>query len=317
VNGVVESTPFLDATALIAPPDAAIEKGLLGLAFHPSFAQNGRFFVYYNAAQSNALTLVELARTPGDPDTASATPVRTFFSVVDGVQTNHNGGMLAFGPDGYLYVGVGDGGGAGDPNDYGQDLTVKLGKILRIDVDNYPAAPAGNVTGGDPDIWDYGLRNPWRFSFDRCKGDLYIGDVGQNTVEEIDVEPKGQGRRNYGWSVMEGSICFKPNQLPGCADPSLVPPTREYPHTAGCSVNGGYVYRGSAIPALRGTYLYCDYCANHIWSFVWKDGAVVSAAELPVLGVETLVAPSSFGEDASGELYVVDLGGVVYRLDPG
>jgi glucose/arabinose dehydrogenase len=320
-NGAVQPQPFLDISALTQQPEfQQDERGLLGLAFHPDYAQNGRFFIYYNSEQGSALTLAEFSRSQGDPDTANDTPERVFFTVPDGIQGNHNGGMLTFGPDGYLYVGIGDGGGMGDPNNHGQDIDIKLAKILRIDVDNYPAPPPGNLTGGDPDIWDYGLRNPWRFSFDTCTGDLYIGDVGQDSLEEVDVERAGQGNKDYGWSVMEGTSCFKANQAPGCDDPSLVPPVTEYSHQTGdgCSINGGYVYRGSAIPALRGTYLYGDFCSNRIWSLIWKNGAVMSEGELSedLNSAGMLQAMSSFGEDAAGELYVVDLAGTVFRIDP-
>lgn len=318
-NGVLSAQPFLDATAIINDPDyAQDEKGLLGLAFHPNYGSNGRFFIYYNAAQGSALTLAEMTAMPGNPDLAQSQPVKVFFSVSQGVQTNHNGGMLAFGDDGFLYVGVGDGGGSGDPNNHGQNIDVKLGKILRVDVDNYPAAPAGNLQGGDPDIWDYGLRNPWRFSFDRCGGDLYIGDVGQSSREEIDVQPAGQGPRNYGWSVLEGTYCYKPNQQPGCNAATLYPPVKEYDHNSGgCSVTGGYVYRGNAIPALRGAYLYADYCTREIRTLRWKAGTLSGESNLTAdLQSTTLLGISSFGEDASGELYVVDIGGTVYRIDP-
>ncbi|MCC6554431.1 MAG: PQQ-dependent sugar dehydrogenase [Polyangiaceae bacterium] len=320
-NGVLQPEPFLDISAIVQQVEyQQDERGLLGLAFHPDYAQNGRFFVYYNDDQGSALTLAEFSRSAGDPDTANGAPDRVFFTVTDGLQGNHNGGMLAFGPDGLLYVGIGDGGGSGDPNNHGQNINIKLGKILRVNVDTYPDPPPGNLPGGDPDIWDYGLRNPWRFSFDRCNGDLYIGDVGQNEFEEIDIERAGEGNKNYGWSVMEGTGCFKPAQAPGCDDPSLVPPVTEYTHSSndGCSVNGGYVYRGSAIPALRGTYLYGDFCSNRIWSLVWKDGALLSEGELSqdLDSTGQLQAMSSFGEDAAGDLYVVDLAGSVYRIDP-
>lgn len=323
-NGALESEPFLDATSLINDPDyPQDEKGLLGLAFHPSYAQNGRFFIYYNAAQGSALTLAELSRASNNPDKAEAgangqpAVKKVFFSVEEGVQTNHNGGMLAFSPkDGLLYVGVGDGGGSGDPNNHGQNIDVKLGKILRIDVDKHPMAPAGNLPGGDPDIWDYGLRNPWRFSFDSCNGDLYIGDVGQGLREEIDVEPAGQGNRNYGWSTTEGTVCYKPMQ--GCDMTGIELPAKEYDHNSGgCSVNGGYVYRGSKIPGLRGTYFYGDYCSKQIWTFVWKGGAAADGKEISgdLGALQLLQAPSSFGQDADGELYVVDLAGTVYRIE--
>jgi glucose/arabinose dehydrogenase len=225
--------------------------------------------------------------------------------------------MLAFGPDGYLYVGMGDGGAGGDPQNNAQNLNSKLGKILRIDVDGHPTPPAGNLIGGDPDLWDYGMRNPWRFSFDRATGDLYIGDVGQNTLEEIDVEPAGQGGRDYGWRIMEATQCFAPPT--GCDTSGLTLPVVEYGRDLGCSVTGGYVYRGSAIPGLVGRYLYGDYCSNRVFSFAWADGVVdpQSSSELtadldPDSRIQGL---ASFGEDAAGELYVVSLDGSVFRID--
>jgi len=319
-NGTLQNDPFLDISAIVQQVAfSGDERGLLGLAFHPDYAQNGRFFVYYTDDQSNGLTLAEFSRSAGNPDAANGTPDRIFFSIEDGLQGNHNGGMLAFDPAGLLYIGVGDGGGSGDQNNHGQNIDLKLGKILRIDVDAYPTPPAGNLPGGDPDIWDYGLRNPWRFSFDSCTADLYIGDVGQGSLEEVDIERAGQGNKNYGWSVMEGTMCFKPAQPPGCDDPGLTPPVTEYSHQAGegCSINGGYVYRGSAIPALRGTYIYGDYCSNRVWSLVWKNGNLMSEGELSedLDSTNMIQAMSSFGQDAEGEIYVVDLAGTVYRID--
>jgi glucose/arabinose dehydrogenase len=289
------------------------ERGLLGLAFHPGYADNGRFFVNYTNVDGDT-ELVELARS-ADPDVASPEPVRVFFTV-DQPFANHNGGMLAFGPDGYLYVGLGDGGSAGDPQDNAQGLDTKLGKILRIDVDAYPTPPPGNVAGGDPDVWDWGLRNPWRFSFDRATGDLYIGDVGQNALEEIDVEPAGEGGRNYGWRIMEGDRCFRPPS--GCDPTGLTPPVVSYDRDLGCSVTGGYVYRGGALPGLVGRYLYGDYCSNRVFSFRWSGGAAEAHVELtgdldPEGRIQGL---TSFGEDAAGELYVVSRDGSVFRIEP-
>jgi glucose/arabinose dehydrogenase len=336
VDGTLRTTPFLDISPIVAQwAYSGDEKGLLGLVFHPDYASNGRFFVYFNendrasGRRSGGLRLSEFRRSASDPDRAGSVPVRDFFIVSDGVQTNHNGGMLAFGPDGMLYIGVGDGGGASDPNRHGQNIAVKLAKILRIDVDAYPTAPAGNLPGGDPQIWDYGLRNPWRFSFDRCRGDLYIGDVGQSRREEIHIEPRGLGNRNYGWSIMEGTVCIDPGEAPGCTG-SFTPPVKEYGHGSGDgSVTGGYVYRGSNIPALRGVYLYGDFVSNRIWTLTWRRGSVVSESELTrdLQSADLLQGLASFGEDAAGELYVVDYapapnpgtagsGGRIFRIDP-
>ncbi|WP_437678009.1 PQQ-dependent sugar dehydrogenase [Sorangium sp. So ce131] len=330
-GGALQSGAFLDITSIVQQSEyAGDERGLLGLAFHPDYASNGRFFIFHNT-RARSTVLKEYRRSSDNPDLADPTPVREFFTVT-GLRGNHNGGMLAFGPDGMLYVGVGDGGSDGDaqdPDSNGQNIETKKGKILRIDVDNYPTPPAGNLTGGDPDIWDYGLRNPWRFSFDQCSGDLYIGDVGAKDIEEINIEPRGQGNRNYGWSIFEGSNCFQPTQEPGCDLPNHTLPVKELSHGTGDggSITGGYVYRGSNIPGLRGTYLYGDFSNNRIYSLVWKNGALVSSGNMSAnLGSEdTLQALASFGEDAAGELYVVDyavrnangtVSGRLYRIDP-
>jgi glucose/arabinose dehydrogenase len=318
-GGVLQPTPFVDLTALIKPPQYnEDEKGLLGLAFHPQYAQNGRFFVFYSSVQGAALTLAEMVRSPGDPDVATPTPVKIYFSITQNVQTIHNGGMLAFGPDGRLYVAVGDGGGVGDPLNLAQNLSTKLGKILRIDVDTHPTPPPGNMPGGDPDIWDLGFRNPWRMSFDRCKGDLYIGDVGEDNWEEIDIEPAGQGNKNYGWSILEGPECYKANQPPGCMSALLTPPAKSIMHGVGCTIISGYVYRGSAIPALRGKYLYGDLCMKRIAVLRWANGMVQDEQDL-TLDLDAwaqLHILASFGEDANGEVYVIDASGDVFRIDP-
>jgi glucose/arabinose dehydrogenase len=337
-KGTLVSTPFLDLSSIVFQPINQDERGLLGLAFHPDYAQNGRFFVYYTDKTTGNQVLAEYARST-DPDVAKPEAVDVLFSEPDS-QTNHNGGMLAFGPkDGLLYIGMGDGGGGGDDHGTfgnGQNLATKWGKILRIDVSTTPykipsgnitAIPSGNPTTGTlvPEIWDYGLRNPWRFSFDACTGDLYIGDVGQKLLEEIDVEPAGQGNKNYGWRTMEGDKCFHGVTLPlddKCDKTGLTLPVVAYPHKdtngddVGCSVTGGYVYRGSAIPALRGTYLYGDYCTGRIWSFVWANGSISSTMDLTDALDSGGISISSFGQDNRGELYLVDLRGSVYRIDP-
>lgn len=320
-DGVLQSTAFLDISELVRGyRNSGDEVGLLGLAFHPDYATNGRFFVYFNTRRGTQ-TLQEYRRSSTNPDQADPQAQKEFFSI-ETLVGNHNGGMLAFGPDGMLYVGIGDGGGTSDnpdANNNGQNINVKYGKILRIDVDNHPTPPPGNLTGGDPDIWDYGLRNPWRFSFDRCKGDLYIGDVGGRLFEEINIEPRGEGNRNYGWSVTEGTQCLKPEQSPGCDSPTITPPVEGYNHNLGDgSITGGYVYRGSKIPALRGAYLYGDFESNRVWTLTWKDNRVVSKSNLSQdLQSETLLEGlASFGEDAAGELYIVDYGGRIYRIDP-
>jgi len=321
-DGVLAAQPFLDLSPIVE--SGANERGLLGLAFHPDYGKNGRFFIYYTRKPDGSLVISECARDPGSQDKALAACLKDFL-VIPHSRTNHNGGMLAFGPDGYLYIGTGDGGGSGDPDENGQNTMAKLGKILRIDVDKYPMAPAGNLTTGDQDIWDWGLRNPWRFSFDRCAGDLYIADVGQGLWEEINVEPKSKGIVNYGWDTMEGKHCYDP--MANCDQTGLTLPVTEYAHddvVMDCSVTGGYVYRGTKIPALVGTYLYADYCSRRVRTLAWSNGAIVKEGEV-TQDLDTLTLTggiTSFGEDAAGELYlVIDNNqdgtlGKVYRIDP-
>ena len=315
-DGTTLPDPFLDISGVVQPRQFdGDERGLLGLAFHPDFAENGRFFLHYTDDADDHGHVVEFRRS-ADPDKAEPAATKDILQMTEKQVGNHNGGMIAFGADGFLYFGMGDGGGANDPDGNGQNLDTKLGKILRIDVDAYPTGVAGNLPGGNPHIWDYGLRNPFRFSFDRCTKDLYIGDVGQDEWEEIIVEPKGQGLKNYGWNVAEANHCFPPGAQ--CSMDGITPAVAEYPHSQGCSVAGGYVYRGSAIPNLVGTYFYGDYCSNRIWTLVWKDGALVSGPTDVSADLETsatLQAIASFGEDTAGEIYVVDLGGAIYRID--
>jgi len=308
-DGVLLDAPFADLSDRVS---CCGERGLLGLAFHPEYPENGRLFVNYTNTDGDT-EIVELARG-GSADVASPTIVRRFFTVAQPF-ANHNGGMLAFDPDGLLHIGLGDGGAGGDPEDNGQDLTSKLGKILRIDVDAYPTPPSGNVAGGDPDIWHWGLRNPWRFSFDRATGDFYVGDVGQNRLEEIDVVPAGQGGRNFGWRVMEGSQCFQP--LDACDTTGLTLPVVEYDREVGCSVTGGYVYRGGALPGLVGRYVYGDFCSSRVFAFRWRDGVASEQVELTSdLNPDGLIRGlSSFGEDAAGEIYVTSLAGSVFRIE--
>jgi len=312
-DGKRSPTPFLDISDLIT--SSGSEQGLLGLAFHPDYASNGRFFVYYTASNGdNTLARYNVSGTPDVADPASAT---VLFAQPD-FAANHNGGMLAFGPDGYLYVGLGDGGGGGDPQANGQKRSILLGKLLRLDVsgDKPYAIPPDNPwpTGADnarPEIWAYGLRNPWRFSFDRATGDLYIGDVGQNAYEEIDFQPAGaSGGLNYGWSLREALHCF---QADTCEASKMGDPVAEESHDQGCSVTGGYVYRGSAFPNLAGLYIFGDYCSGTIWS-LHRDAA--GAWEQRKL-LDSGLSISSFGEDAAGELYVLDLGGTLFRVTAG
>ncbi len=303
-----QSTPavFLNLTAKVL---SGGERGLLGLTFHPQFAANGRFIVSYTRKPDGAVTIAEYAVSSGDPNVAD--PAETVHLVIPKPFANHNGGMVEFGPDDYLYISTGDGGSGNDPNNRGQEITSLLGKILRIDVDTpsqsrtYSAPPSnpffGALTGAD-EIYAFGLRNPWRFSFDRETGDLYVGDVGQGAIEEIDLIGLGD---NAGWRVWEGTRCTSLD--PGLCDPQdYVFPITEYGHAGGrCSVTGGYVYRGTRASLPAGSYVYADFCTGEI--FVLESGAVSIA-------LDTALKVSSFGEDESGEIYVVGHGGTVHRI---
>lgn len=309
-NGKVLATPFLDLSKGIS---CCGERGLLGLAFHPEYKSNGFFFVNYTNPQGN--TVVARYKVSSDPDRADPASGQILLTV-EQPYANHNGGMLAFGPDGYLYIGLGDGGSGGDPQNNAQNLGSLLGKILRIDVNRREAGkaygipadnPFINRPGARPEIWSYGWRNPWRFSFDRTTGDLWVGDVGQNRWEEISFQPAGQGGGNYGWRIMEGTHCYNPSS--GCNKEGLILPVLEYGHDVGNSVTGGYRYRGKAIPALQGAYLYADFGSGRIWAATESGGKWVSRELL-----QTRMNPSSFAEDPEGELYVIDLGGLIYKL---
>ena len=320
-DGQVRPTPFLDIRALVG---CCGERGLLGLAFHPRYADNGYFFVDYTNTVGD--TVIARYRVSGDPNVADASSGVTLLTIAQPF-ANHNGGQLAFGPDGYLYIGMGDGGSANDPMCNGQRDESLLGKILRIDVDANAASPPFYgippdnpfaAPGGPRDeIWAKGLRNPWRFSFDRSTGDLFIADVGQGAREEIDLQPAGTpGGRNYGWKLMEGSICGGgessgcPTGVPACNSPAYTLPILEYPHSGGdCSVTGGYVYRGRQFPQLAGTYLYGDYCTGKIWGATSAAGSW--SARLFNRRASNL---TTFGEDASGELYVATETGLFARI---
>lgn len=306
-NGVLLDEPFLQITNI----DFEGEKGLLGIAFHPEFATNGRFFVHYNI--SNDTHIAEYHATPGS-DVADAAEVGTVIDVEQAPYGNHKGGSIEFGADGMLYIFLGDGGSGDDPQNRAQNLNSLLGKVLRLDVATLPGTPPpGNLPGGEPEIWDYGLRNPFRSTFDACTGDLYIADVGQFDWEEVNVEPKGQGNKNYGWRCKEG---FEDHITGGCDGKTFTDPVVTYPSPGQTSITGGYVYRGSNIPGLRGTYLYGDYLSAQIWSFVWDGSTATQQAELTddldTQGIDL----TSFGQDNAGEVYVVDGGGVIYRIDP-
>jgi glucose/arabinose dehydrogenase len=298
--------PFLDITGIVN--SRSFERGLLGLAFHPNFADNGMFFINFTNSGGNTVVAryqVSEDRNRADPGSAEILlTVRQPFN-------NHNGGMIAFGPDGYLYIGMGDGGSANDPDENAQNPETLLGKILRIDVDGGDpyGIPAGNAANGLPEIWALGLRNPWRFSFDRATNDLFIGDVGQNQWEEIHYLPAGtQGGTNLGWDYFEGSHNFEGDPPVGT---SFVSPIAEYSHSGThCSVTGGYVYRGAQLPAWQGIYLYGDYCSGYVWGAL--PGADGSWQTTQLFQMPAQI--SSFGEDESGEVYLVDLLGSIYQL---
>jgi glucose/arabinose dehydrogenase len=322
-DGETEPEPFLDIVDRVE--SGGNEQGLLGIAFHPDFAENGLFFVGYTARGGDGAgnNTVARFRVADDPDRADRESGAILLSVPDPFR-NHNGGLVAFGPDGYLYVGFGDGGASGDPEENAEDPSALLGKILRIDVDRPDAGqpygiPADNPfadgVDGAPEVWAYGLRNPWRFSFDRETGDLWIADVGQNAREEVNVQSaESAGGENYGWDLMEGSACFEDAACEATAeDLDLVLPVAEYGRDLGISVTGGYVYRGEAVPGLRGVYLFADFGTGLLWG-LGRDAAGEWVTSEPV---ETGINPSSFGEDAAGELYVTDLNGGLYRVTGG
>ena len=298
-NGQLLPEPFLNIVDRV--DDTSTEMGLLGLAFHPNYAQNGFFYVNYTGAGGN--TFISRFQTSGsyaDPSSESV------LLKVDQPFPNHNGGVLVFGPDGYLYAGLGDGGSQGDPFGNAQNLDALLGKILRIDVDSAQpyAIPPDNPFGNE--ILHYGLRNPWRISFDRLTSDLYIADVGQNTWEEIDFVPAGsRGGLNFGWNYYEGNHEYDPQAGGG----EFVPPVAEYSHAeGGCSVTGGYVYRGS-MPEWNGIYLYGDYCTGYVWGLINLNGQWQTK-----LLFEANVRITSFGQDQSGEIYMLGDSGEVYKL---
>ena len=310
-NGTLLTTPFLDISSRVA---GGYEQGLLGLAFAPDYGSSGRFYVYYVHTDGNER--ISRFHVSGNPDVALAVE-ETLLTVPDPNEF-HNAGMLAFGRDGMLYVAIGDGGGTGDPYDTGQDPSDLLGSILRIDVSGATgySIPAGNPFSppNRREVWCYGLRNPWRFTFDSSNGDLYIGDVGQDTWEEVDVATaaSGGGRgRNFGWSVKEGYSCYGASS---CNSTGLTDPVIVYDHPDGCTVIGGYVYRGNAMPGLRGTYFYADYCMGFVRSFVYSGGAATAETDWPAL--DPGVNVTSFGQDAAGELYLCTETGRVFKIVP-
>ena len=306
----VLANPFIDLSSLVSTNS---ERGLLSVAFHPSYESNGFFYVNYTNTDGD--TVIARYSVSSDPNVADQSSALVLLKITQPYQ-NHNGGQLQFGPDGYLYIGMGDGGSGGDPQNNAQNLGTLLGKILRIDVDGgVPyAIPANNPFVGNPEvldeIWAVGLRNPWRFSFDRQTGDLFIGDVGQATWEEVDFQPATSlGGENYGWRRMEGTHCYNPST--DCNDGTLVLPIIEYDHSVGCAITGGYRYRGRLNPALFGTYFYADYCTGLIWGATEDGNNAWMITEL----LDTDFRITTFGEDQAGEIYIADYqGGAIYHI---
>jgi glucose/arabinose dehydrogenase len=309
-NGTINTTPFLSLSSIIT---AGGERGLLGLAFHPDYATNGRFYVNYTRSGDGATVIAKYTVSTTDPNVANPASAEILLTIAQPF-SNHNGGSLNFGPDGYLYIGMGDGGSGGDPNDYGQNLNSLLGKMLRIDVDGETgyAIPADNPyvgIAGQDEIWAVGVRNPWKFSFDRLTGDIWIADVGQNAIEEINKASSTEAGLNYGWRCYEGNSAYNTS---GCgASSNYTFPIAQYTHasTGGCSLTGGYVYRGTAYPALQNKYVFADYCNNKI-GYIDVDGGPITWTANAFSGNVV-----SFGEDVNGELYWVGISnGVISRV---
>jgi glucose/arabinose dehydrogenase len=313
-KGKLVRTPFLNITDQV--DSSAEEQGLLGLAFHPKYARNGRFYVYHTNSSGDQEQVVEYRR--GANGRAKPDSARLLLSMAD-ERDNHNGGHMVFGPDGFLYIGTGDGGGAGDPDGNGQNRDSLLGKLLRIDVNSrapgkqYGIPPNNPFAGGGgaPEVYSYGLRNPWGFSFDRARGDIWIGDVGQNTIEEVDYRPRGGARGvNFGWNAFEGRSPFDGGgPVQGRAP---VRPVAQYTHDDGCSITGGFVYRGTRVPALRGRYVFADFCDGTVWTMRAGPKPGPKRDDTARLGV-TLSNVTGFGEGLNGDLYVL-ANGSLYRF---
>lgn len=318
-DGVMQNTPFINLANRVSQDilNGYSERGLLGLVFHPNYEENGFFFVNFTDSSGNS-HVTRYSVSTDNPDIAdpdSAVEILSFAQPY----ANHNGGNMAFGPDGYLYIGTGDGGSQNDPLDSGQNPGDLLASILRINIDDtqgdrFYRVPNDNPFFTDanvaPEVWDWGVRNPWRFSFDRITGDFYIADVGQNTWEEVNfiAAEDNTGGQNFGWPSFEGEVAYRNVSLYNPA----IEPIAVYDHASGCSVTGGYVYRGEAIPELQGTYLYSDYCSGIIWgayrdeTMTWQSGVIL----------DTDFQVSSFGEDEAGELYIVNYGGSILKIVP-
>ncbi len=309
-NFAAQKTPFLDITRRVG---CCGERGLLSVAFPKGYKGKGRFYVNYTDKSGD--TVVARYRVTSDPDRADPDSEEILLTVKQ-PYANHNGGQLAFGPDGFFYIGMGDGGSGGDPHGYAQNPGSLLGKMLRIDVESGakpyavpPGNPFINKAGFRPEIWAMGLRNPWRFSFDRQTGDLYLADVGQNKYEEVDFQQAGgKGGENYGWNIMEGAHCFKSSS---CDKTNLTPPVSEFGHDKGCSITGGMVYRAGEYQQLQGIYFYSDYCSGRVWGLrrpadQWLTKELLNSG----------LAVSAFGEDEDGNIYLADYDrGVLYKVD--
>lgn len=313
-SGAVLAAPFLDISARVT---AGGESGLLSMAFDPQYASNGFFFIYFTDLNGD-IAIERLRVSSGDPNLADPAALR-ILTIAHRDFANHNGGLVAFGPDGFLYIGTGDGGGGGDTLGNGQNLDALLGKLLRLDVSNAsavqpyavpPLNPFAGQAGRRGEIWAYGLRNPWRYAFDAASGLLYIADVGQGAREEVNVAAATTAGLNYGWNITEGTLCF-----PGdpCNTQGLTPPVLDYAHDAsgGCSITGGRVYRGSAIPELQGRYFYSDFCSGWLRSFAFANGNAAEQVDWNILNVGQIF---SFGEDAQQELYMLASTGSVYKI---
>ena len=314
-NGNLLATPFLDIRPLTTTSG---ERGLLSLAFHPQYASNGYFFIYYTNLAGD-IVIERRQVSAGNANVADPLSALTILTIPHPTFNTHCGGLLSFGPDGYLTAGTGDGGSAGDPPGNAQNTNVLLGKLLRLDVNASTVAqpyaiPPGNPFAGTPggraEIWAYGLRNPWRYAFDVPAQLLYIADVGQANWEEVDVRPVGQAGNNYGWNIMEGLHCYN---SASCNQAGLVLPAIEYGHdtAGGCSITGGYVYRGTALPELAGQYLYSDYCSGWLKSFSYSNGTASAVTDWGITNVGNIL---SFGQDAQNELYMLSGTGKVYRI---
>jgi len=309
-NGVLQATPFLDISSRVL---SGGERGLLSVAFHPQYATNHYFYVYFTTQTNGDIRIERFTSTSAE--VADPTSSKLIITAPHSTYDNHNGGLVSFGPDGMLYAGLGDGGNGGDPLGNGQNFNSLLGSLLRLDVDHGDpyAIPADNPFVGQAnhrgEVWAKGLRNPWRYAFDATTSLLYIADVGQGLHEEVDVEPANSGGLNYGWNIMEGASCYNASS---CSQTGLTLPVIDYGHNGPCSITGGYVYRGTAIPGIRGHYFYSDYCAGFLKSFRYENGAAVDQKDWGL----TNDFVTSFGLDFAGEMYMMS-GNSILKLNPG